>query len=744
MKPTLNSFQMQKRGYIFLVLLSSCFSSAVSQSFICFLPFTVTIQGEAITKKELSQDTLLINSWNKKAYENRRKYPDTAFILARKALKLASAIGYQNGIGNAYIAIGYTHLVNYTKNDSAFYYIHMAYDTFKELGDKKGMATACFGLGYVFSFRGNLNESEKYIQQSLQLYKESGNKKGMYNSYNSLCYIYNQKKDYQKAYDYIQEAFNVAVEIRDTVLMADAQNSLGHIYKNQGLFQQAMDVYFNALKLWEIKKDSAGMSLANGNIGILYYYQKDFDKALEYYHKKLPLSIKSKNSWEISKTYNNIALVYNSLSGYDSSLIYYKKGLQLNMMMNYPPGVAESYYNLSNTYLQLHYTDSAYYYIRKCISIAENINATANLADYYILLGKIDMAIKDYKTALKNVKKGYEIGKALNIPFVISDATKLLSSVYSKQHKYDKAYSFLQEHMQMQDSLIKVENIKKITRLEMQYSFDKKLHKMEYEKEQQQLAHKAELKQQKLYLLGAVIFTFFILLSAILIIRQKNLQVKIKTIGLEQKLLRVQMNPHFIFNSLCAIQDFIINNHSEEANRYLTKFAKLMRSILENARKDYIPLENEIKILEDYLEIQKLRFETNFDYSIEIAENIDAEIFAIPPMLAQPFIENSIEHGLLPKKGKGKISIRFNLVSDLIRFEVEDNGVGRNGITQKTSAKTHYEKRSLSIALTRERIKYLRKAAGKNVRFEIIDIGNTNEPTGTKVVFQVPFQKIIV
>ena len=736
---------MQKKRFILLIFLISCFFPAISHNISRSSLFTLSINTEqkAKSKSDEKQDTSQINRWNKIAFENRRKNPDTAFYLARKALKYAMSSNYRKGKGHALIALGYTHLVNYSKNDSALYYIRLAYNTFKEIDDKKGMATACFGLGYVYSFKGDFHESENYIRQSLQLYKETGDNTGIYNAYNSLSYLYKQYKDYQKAFDYIQNAFNIAMEKGDTVSMADAQNNLGNIYKDQGLFQHAMDVYFNALKLWETKKDSGGMSLAYGNIGNMYYYQKDFNKALEYYHKKLPLSLESRNTWEISKAYNNIALVYNSQSSYDSSLYYYKKGLQLNTMMNYPPGVADSYYNLSNTYLQLHNADSAYYYIRKCISIAEKINATANLADYYILLGKIDMEIKDYKMALDNIKKGYNIGKALTIPFVISDASGLLSDIYSIQHKYDKAYMYLQEHMQMQDSLSKDENIKKITRLEMQYTFNKKLHKMEYEKEQQQLAHKAELKQQKLYFQGAVLFTFFLLFSGILIIRQKNLQVKIKTIDLEQKLLRIQMNPHFIFNSLCAIQDFIINYQPKEANQYLTRFAKLMRSILENARKDYVPLENEIKILEDYLEIQKLRFETNFDYSIEIAENIDAEIYAIPPMLAQPFIENSIEHGLLPKNGKGKISIRFNLVNNLIRYEVEDNGVGRNRKTLKTSIKANYERQSLSVALTRERIKYFRKTAGKNVQFEIIDLGNTEKPEGTKVVFHVPFQKII-
>ena len=169
----------------------------------------------------------------------------------------------------------------------------------------------------------------------------------------------------------------------------------------------------------------------------------------------------------------------------------------------------------------------------------------------------------------------------------------------------------------------------------------------------------------------------------------------------------------------------------------------LMRYILENSKYDFIPLEKEIQILENYLEIQKLRFETDFDYSIDIDNNIDKETCAIPPMLAQPFIENSVEHGILPKKGKGKIRIRYSMLNNLIRLEIEDNGVGRNKKQLTNTPEERYKKRSLSVILTQERIGYLKKASGRSAGFEIIDLTDHDKPAGTKVVFTLPFQKII-
>jgi LytS/YehU family sensor histidine kinase len=201
------------------------------------------------------------------------------------------------------------------------------------------------------------------------------------------------------------------------------------------------------------------------------------------------------------------------------------------------------------------------------------------------------------------------------------------------------------------------------------------------------------------------------------------------------------MNPHFIFNSLCAIQDYMFNNNAKEAGNFLSRFAALMRQILENSRTEYITIENEISMLNNYLEIQKLRFEKKFTYQIDIDKAIDKETIGIPPMLAQPFIENAIEHGLIPKKEAGKILIRLHLQNGLINYEIEDNGVGRKkALNTKEDQKA--ANKSLATTLTRERLAYLKKQTGKDSFFQIIDLMENDKPAGTKVTFCIPYQKI--
>jgi sensor histidine kinase YesM len=199
------------------------------------------------------------------------------------------------------------------------------------------------------------------------------------------------------------------------------------------------------------------------------------------------------------------------------------------------------------------------------------------------------------------------------------------------------------------------------------------------------------------------------------------------------------MNPHFVFNSLTAIQSYIFRNDPYLAGKYLANFSKLVRLILENSRKDLIPISKEVETLTHYLELQGLRFEKKFEYSIYIDPDIDVEHQTIPPMLAQPFIENAIEHGVIHLSEKGIIKISFCLSSSSIILEVEDNGVGYEKSSQ-INQKNKKDHESLAIRITNERLQNLKKVYRRQVKMEIKDLsqGSTIEEHGTLIRFTIP------
>lgn len=225
--------------------------------------------------------------------------------------------------------------------------------------------------------------------------------------------------------------------------------------------------------------------------------------------------------------------------------------------------------------------------------------------------------------------------------------------------------------------------------------------------------------------------------------REKNIKEKNKLLVVEQKLLRSQMNPHFIFNSLTSIQSFIFENNPIEAGSYLSKFSELIRSILYNSREEYISLEKEIKTLENYLEIQQLRYNNKFDYTIEVDPGIDIEMLAVPPMLAQPFIENSIEHGIKNIEVRGMITIKFSLLDESISLIIEDNGIGMEA-SKKLKDKKAQEHKSLAIIITKERMEILNKRRKrKSCSMQIKDItGDKGKVVGTRVEFVIPYLKL--
>jgi len=709
-------------------------------SIILFL-FLICTDRAASAINASVQDTSAINLQTREALNGARRNPDVSIFMAHKALSISEKTGYSKGMADACLALCTSYLAKYNKGDSAHYYGIKACDLYKALNDTHGQGRACYALAYVFSFKGDLKESERYSMMSLGFFEQSGDTRGMINSFNALSYLAKQRKDFDKARNLIERAIELAQSVKDTLQMADATNNLGNIYKDMALFGRAIDSYFDALRLWEAKRDSSGIALAYGSIGLMYYYQKDLEKALEFNFLKLPLSEASGDYWEVSKTCNNIADIYNSQSQHDSALCYLRKSLRLNIEMSYPGGIASSYHDFASTFLLKKNLDSASFYINEAVSLAGEINDPA-LVEYYITMGRIYQAKEENEPALHYALQAYNLAKVKNLPLVISDAAILLSDLYSNRGNDDIAFRYLKEHKKLKDSISNDEFLKQITRMEIQYDFDKRQKAAEFEQLQQRLIQENKIKQQRTYLKGLVVLSFLIALISLFIIRHNRLRSRYARIDLEQRLLRAQLNPHFIFNSLCAVQDFILSGKPVKANAFLTKIARLMRNILENSREEFIPLEKEIETLRYYMDIQQLRFDTGFEYNIDVDKSIDTENVSVPPMLAQPCVENSIEHGLLPLKENGRIHVSYTLKDGLIMLVVTDNGLGR---VKADDIKSNMNFFFIDSTPTEKRLEHFRKTLKeKNISYEIIDLYKEGTAAGTKVVMMLPFKRIYV
>jgi LytS/YehU family sensor histidine kinase len=192
------------------------------------------------------------------------------------------------------------------------------------------------------------------------------------------------------------------------------------------------------------------------------------------------------------------------------------------------------------------------------------------------------------------------------------------------------------------------------------------------------------------------------------------------------------MNPHFLFNALNSIADFIRKNDLELADRYLTRFARLMRQTLEYSAQKEISLQEDLSTLELYLSLEQLRLNNAFAYRIEIDPDVDLEHTMVPPMLLQPFVENSIWHGFARISNGGMIHIHIKKEGDLLQYNVEDNGSGLDNT--KTTSTAPREKKSMGVSITRERIAILNKLRSGKGGLNIVGTGH-----GTRVLLSIPF-----
>ncbi len=238
--------------------------------------------------------------------------------------------------------------------------------------------------------------------------------------------------------------------------------------------------------------------------------------------------------------------------------------------------------------------------------------------------------------------------------------------------------------------------------------------------------------------LGALLGYFIILYWVGRVKRRARMQQQLtenemETIKAQLTALQAQMNPHFIFNSLIAIQSYIYKKNVREAGDYLSRFAKLMRQMLENSKGDDVTLETEKNMLEHYFELQKLRFSDKFDYILEIDETLDPYETLIPPFLSQPFIENAIEHGIMHLEGKGHLSIRFLKQDDQLLFVLEDNGIGIDKATKNRVS----EHEPMAIDITKKRLDLLNRKVEKEI---IFTLKGRDDEQGTKVTFTIPLR----
>jgi len=593
-----------------------------------------------------------------------------------------------------------------------------------------------FGIEYFF--RSDYNKALSYYFKALPIAEELDDKEVISECHSEIGIVYKNQGKYDLALKHNEEALYYAAFVNDSAWTAACYTNQGTIYLKKGYFTLALNNYLRALRTFEGLGYKRRMGACYLNIGKIYTAQLDLDQALAYY--KRALDIANETGDKVSKTDNYLSMgkTYLLQKNYSTARDYLNLALEMFNETGYSHGLDECYTSIGHTYrMEQHYEEAKGFY-QKSLELSTFENDLPGMANSYNDLAQIEYLKKDFPAALDFAGRSLEKARESDNLNALKEAYATLAEINEQLGNERNALAYYKRYSEIKDSLFSESKYRSIREAEA---------KFETEKKQQQLALLAqqnEVQQLKLSRRRNLLFAsglgiLLVLLVSYLLIRQNRIKSQQKAIVLEQRLLRSQMNPHFIFNSLIAIQSYIYKSEPLQAGDFLAKFADLMRFTLDHSRVEFVLLADELKMLTAYLDLQVLRFDSKFEYTLSVGSDTDAEHLKIPPMFAQPFVENAIEHGLRHKQEKGHLTIAYTLKDDRhMEILIEDDGVGRDKAKDIEKKKNH---RSLAMEITKERLTMLRKKHNDRFTLEVTDIEDESGLCcGTSVRVTLPFR----
>lgn len=544
-------------------------------------------------------------------------------------------------------------------------------------------------------------KSIKQASRALELSIAEKDKVNQYKSYNTLGSLYYNVGNYKAAVQYFQMASKGFAEIKDKKnkafsdkYLALAESRLNEVVVKKGKSEKELyrkEKTSGAPSKIAIEKNST-IDIA-AELGKIDHTDTVLSSSIIQNAGKralvAPDAVLLSNSTSFTNTLNSAGLFTDNIKLQQKFLVEGQKRGSSEI-------VSKSAYNLGTTLIEAKQPTDAIPYLIQSIAVADKGN---------------DIAQKQ-----KSVKE--------------------LARAYEKAGRYDKALDVIKDHIKYLDSVQSLHDRDLEANAELNAEFmkqEERIQRLIAVQEQRE----EDLRRQRTIMWGlAIALALFGALTWMLVrnIRQKqkaNMKIRLQS-------LRTQMNPHFIFNSLNSVNNFISKNDEISANRYLSDFSNLMRSVLKNSDEDFVSLETEINTLRIYLDLEHFRFGEKFNFSLEIADDIEPEHVKVPPMLIQPYIENAVWHGLRYKEDKGLLEVKFYTEDQKLYCTVRDNGIGRE---ESARLKTNHQKtyQSTGIKNTRERIDILNKLHGTSLQISIFDLNENGKATGTLVRISLPY-----
>lgn len=563
-------------------------------------------------------------------------------------------------------------------------------------------------------------------------------------AYNQLGRKYRNTAQFAKALELHQKALEIALEADNTEFRVYALNMLGVVYRRSDAIQAALDYYQRALELAEAVEDphqgfKRSMNVSLNGIGNIYKTLEQYDIAIDKFTQAIELDKEMGNTLGLAVNNFNIGECQESQGKVVEALESFQTSLRHNTTINSERGTILCHYSIAHVYVHMGRTEEAYALLKQALADAKALGDQSIVATVEINLGWTLINLKRNTEADTHLNRGLQIAQEYELPSQIAEANKFLSDLSIANGNYKSALDYYKKSLKFDDEISNDRNLRYVNDMIMRYESEKRANELKKLAEENESVKLELVKNRTRLLISGIVIA---LLAGILYIlyRQYQLKNEKKLLTLEQSMLRSQMNPHFLFNSLNSIKLYIINNEQKNAVHYLNKFSKLVRKILEASSLKEIPLADELETVELYMNIENIRFSNEIDFKTVIAEEIDPHTVKIPSLILQPFLENALWHGLSSKEGEKRILLEVDKGQEVgfIDITITDNGIGREAAETIKQNKV-LKRKSVGIDITKERLSNFSRDYQNSFDLEIFDLfDDLGNPAGTKILLHIP------
>lgn len=555
-------------------------------------------------------------------------------------------------------------------------------------------------------------ETQEVVAETSKLKKavETKNESAEAESYYNIGETFFNDRNFSKSEEYFIKSKNIYEKLNDKQNLEKVIRKLAQSQENQNKLKSAQSNYQKASKIGYSKSKRS----LNANDASRLSSPAPENKA-EAIQSNIQISEKENNKQDLAASYSQMADVNIENKNIPQAEENLNTAYQISKEQAPQQALAINQ-KLTNFYVDNKDFDKAIKAKKSVLKenfVKENsqkkVEQIQELAEIYIKKN-------DPKEAIVLLKNAYDIALQKGHTLEAQKSVKKLDSLYNISENTDASVKLYRDFLGKLPDLVSKD--KSLVDNKILEDTEQKISQLLQEKKlKDELIRKKNIFNYSLIgvlvlLTGLIVFIFRTL---------KKVQIKNKKIALQS--LRREMNPHFIFNSLNSVNHFIATNNELEANQYLTKFSKLMRGVMENSSEDFIPFQQELDLLQNYLALEKTRFADKFDYEIEVDESLNTQNLKVPGMLIQPFLENAVWHGLRYRTDKGFLSLKFTKNNDLLKITIKDNGIG---IEESKKQKTEHQKtrEGRGMKNTLERIRLLNDLYKKNIVCTVKDSEN--------------------